>query len=314
MHLPKFLPIFIFCAVLACAAVISPGGHGQAQADTGTPTPTPETVPLYSSTITVTYTYRGTPFLTAANPLSEAFINGEEDCGVQVSGVTYLAIQSSTVWPWQNYPPCNEVGLRVRLCDRPSLCSDEFTYNGLDVHVDIPYPEIPGASLARAHFEHEGVPQTVTVTSWSFESGVQLCNGDPALGVLIPPATVSDVGFLWPPAPCTVQGQEVHVRFATAEFGALTGSFQWNGDDVDYDVATGAFLQTPTPSPTPSSTASVVPSNSPTTGATPANLPLTGGPPSAGGSSVPAVAAGVTAIVTALGAWFIVARGKKTYN
>jgi hypothetical protein len=86
----------------------------------------------------------------------------------------------------------------------------------------------------------------------------------------------------------------VHVTFNTAEFGDLHATFQWNSGDVNYDVDTGAFLQTATPSPSPPATAQPAPTLS--ASATPARLPRSGGAPQNDGLPLAEIAAAVIAI------------------
>ncbi len=320
MHLPKFLAILVFCAVLACAVAISAGAHTRAQADTATPTPsppapTPTAVPALTSGIKVTYTIRGIPSIVVTGHLHIAFVNGDTRCAVLATDIVYEALSDGTPWPWglsgRNPPICNQPGVSVRICRTLTSCSDEFTYTGADVSVNLPVTGLPADTpLAIAHFVHEGVSQTVSVTGWLFESGGYLCSfgGKPLL-----PAVVSEVAHIWPTiSQCSPPGQDVHVTFNTAEFGDLHATFQWNSGDVNYDVDTGAFLQTPTPSPTatPGPTLSATPQAS--VSPTPAQLPQSGGPPPGNPSAAPFVAVATVVIAARIVAWLVAARRRKT--
>lgn len=185
-----------------------------------------------------------------------------------------------------------------------------FIYTGEDVTVNMPL-DFPGATLAIAHFVHEGVPQTVTVTNWLITAGGYVCSV-PSSAVGPPlPAQVSEVAHLWPTvSACSPAGEEVSVHFRTIEFGELTASFKWNGGDVDYDVDTSSFLQTPTPSakPTPSPTFSATPQAS--VSPTPAQLPQSGGPP-AGSSGVAEVMMALAAMAAGAGGWLIARRRRR---
>lgn len=310
MRFRKFLAGLVFSAVLACAAVISPGGVGQVLADTATPTTPPATVPANSSKITATYTYHGVPLITLVNPLHLAVVNGT-DCGRPVLDISYAAISDEATWPWHDYSPCNQLGVTTQVCDLPSRCSDDFTYVGHDVRVSVPVGEIPAATLATAHFVHNAVPQTVTLTAWRFDAGGQVCSAGPGVAVA---ATVRDVAIPWPPARCATAGKDVGVVFTTAELGDLRASFQWIGGNADYDVDTGAFLRTPTPSPTatPGPTLSAIPQAS--VSPTPAQLPQSGGPPPSNPSTALPIVVGTAAIAATVAAWLVAARRRKTWD
>lgn len=293
--------------LLALVAVLPTGAPPPASADTAAPTPTPATVPARSSKITATYTYRGIPIIMIVNPLHYAYVNGT-DCGVAVAAISYAAISDETAWPWHNYRPCNQLGVTTRVCDMPSRCSDEFTYNGQDVRVNVPVGEIPNLTRATAHFVHDSVPQTVAVTRWRFEAGGRVCSSGPGVAVA---ATVRDLAIPWPVTRCATPGEDVSVVFTTAEAGDLHASFQWNGGDVDYDVDIGAFLQTPTPSPTPTPAPieTPTPASSPRViTPSPGLLPQTGGPPQEEHSPILEIPVGFSAILAGTAAWYLTAR------
>ena len=291
----------IIAVALAAIGVLLFSGQGSAtRADTPTPTPiyvepesastapTPTAVPPFTSRITVMYTFRGIPIIILTGHLRVAYVNGDTKCNVLVTDRVYEALTDGTLWPWDrsSNPLCRQPGVSVRVCTGLTNCSAEFTYTGADVSgVDLPVTGLPADTpLAIAHFVHEGVSQTVTITEWLFESGGYVCSS----GGGRPPALVSQVAHIWPTvSQCSPPGQDVNVTFTTVEFGDLHATFQWTSGDVNYDVDTGAFLPTPTPSPSPPPSPTASPTSSapsPAASPTPALLPEAGGPP-AGGST-----------------------------
>lgn len=271
--LPR-LGILVAGALLASTVLLCADGWVGARAES--PTPVRTTVPVGSSRITATYTFKGTPFIHVTGPITFARVDGE-GCDTGGPDVVYTAITDSIPWPWRDRSPCNELGAHVRICDSPStssLCSHEFVYNGEDVSVEFPVEGyFPVITLATAHFVHEGVPQTVTVTGWLYQVGSSVCSSAFGSALSIRRAVIREVAHIWPiSSACSPVGADVDVLFNTVELGDIVGTFKWNGGSVDFDVDTGAFLQTPTPVPTPTS--------APTATPTPAELPQTGGPPS----------------------------------
>lgn len=293
--------ILVACVLLASAVLFCADGWTGARAES--PTPRPTAAP-YSSKIAVTYTYRGLPVITLVTPLQLAYIDGSKVCGRGVSHITYETIVSVTLWPWGSNPPCNEVGASVRVCEAPEqFCSNEFVYTGEDAGVELPIQDLPAdIPLATARFVHDGVPQTVTITAWLFLAGGQVCA---ASSSLTDPAVVSVVA--WGIASKCVPSGDVHVRFTTVELGDLEATFEWNGDDVGYDVDTGTFLQTPSPSPkvTPSVT---IPSET----ASPAQLPKSGGRPEGSHPSVAKGAFIAMLFAASISALFIAAQRRRT--
>jgi hypothetical protein len=249
-NLPKLLLPSLAIWAVALGFVLHSSGHAQQPAAT--------TVPVNSTRITVEYTYDGVPVIVpGVGPLSAAYVDGDY-CSATVQQVAYEAIWNQTAWPWSEYPgqpaECSQAPVSVRICHGPDLgCSHEFVFEGDDVIVESSFLEnvFPDASLAIAHFVHAGVPQTVSVTGWQFTAGGHVCGAGPTSAVYVPPAVVSVVGRLWSAGPgCDTP--EIEVHFNTLEFGELEGSFLWEGGTVHYDVDTGAFAPTPSPSPTPS--------------------------------------------------------------
>jgi hypothetical protein len=257
------------------------------------------------------YTFRGIPVITGTQALGSAIVNGDTICGQLTFLVPYEAIVDITGWPFDrpaNPPLCNQPNVTVKVCPLPTLCSDEFTYTGDDVSVNLSLPvdEYPAnVTVAIAHFVHDGVPQTVTITAWLFESGGYPCSFKSRP---VPPAVVSEVAHIWPTIDqCSPPGQDVHVTFKTAEFGELHATFQWTNGDVNYDVDTGAFGPTPTPSPSPPATPPVTPSPVAPATPTPARLPQSGGAPAVPqlpfadlAAAVVAISAGMAILFTAL--------------
>jgi hypothetical protein len=270
-------------------------------------------VPVDSSRITVTYTYHGTPFITSVNPLKLAYIDGGA-CSRGVHDVVYQTIADETLWPWYDHAPCNLVNVPIRICDSPSRCSDEFFYTGEDIQVNIPQSDVAGAATATARFEHNGIPQLVSIVDYSYLHGGMPCE----VGGSRVPATVGAVALWWPSTgDCGAAGTQIVARFNTVEFGLLQGAFTWNLADLDYDVDTGTPPQTPSPSPQPnpaSQSAEATPTQlaaSPIGTATPAELPRSGGMPV--GQRLPGsdVFDGVIALSGAVCAWRFAAPRRK---
>jgi hypothetical protein len=246
-----------------------------------TATATPTTVPKYSAKIAVHYTYRGIPAIALAEPIGRATVDGV-GCVTNTNAVVFESIVGQTVWPWRDGPPCNVANSAVRLCIFVTECSEEFVFDGSDEEVELRLPEKPtsepGHSFVVGHFVHDGVPQTVSITAWKFVVGNFVCSiGWIDSGGSLP-AVVSEIGRTWPTSPqCESTGSPVNVTFTTQELGDLEGTFVWDGSDVDYEIETGAFLQTATPA--------VTSSVSPSAAATPGSLPQAGGSPGSRGAA-----------------------------
>lgn len=262
-------------------------------------------MPAGSTRITFQYTYAGVPVITNAGRFNVAYVDGQL-CGLLTTQdvISFAAIWHRTGWPWPpgtGIPPeCSAAPATVRVCEGPTYCSPEFLYEGHDVLVDWPiddrYDQFPDVTIAVARFIHEGLPQTVTVRSWLYVSdGATCATGGVGSSGSNPPATVRELGILL--APQTTCGPNFDVTFNTVEFGDFHGSFVWQGEDLHYDVDTGAFAQTPTPSagPSPTLTASATVS--------PAALPDSGGAPGDTGSSLALLAgAGLLGVGLTMGA------------
>jgi len=256
---------------------------------TSTPSPVPTPVQTGTSIVTVTYTYHGTPTIAVAQTLAFASVDGEA-CEGGGPAIVFETIVSQTTWPWRNYAPCNSVDLPVRICENPMTCSDEFTYTGDDVAVNLPvdeiFDQIPGATFATARFVHNGKPQTVRVVRWRYEVGGLVCSAGAGA-----PAELSVLTRLWPTRPGCGK-EHVDVLFETLEFGELSASFEWNGSSVEFEVETPSGLQptiSTTPSPGPS------PTITPSPAVSPAALPDAGGPPESDRSPSAGLLAGLGA-------------------
>jgi hypothetical protein len=282
------------------------GADTEYQVETGTspPPPTPTPAPAYSSRITIHSLLRGVPLLGAPLPgsaLSGAIVDGW-DCGRMVLAVIGEAGPVIVAgWPWHDYAPCNEVGVPVKICvSSDQTCTEGFIFQGHDMDVDMNWPEIPYLHTVTAHFVRNGVPQSVTLTGWSIDAGVTF-NGQvvSCSSGTTPPVILSDVITPWYGGQYC--GGDVHARFTTAEFGELSGTFNWVGNaDVDYDVVVPAASPSTSQSPVPTAVPTMAP-------VTPAALPSAGGPP-AGGSGVAEVMTVLAAVTVGAGGWLIARR------
>ncbi len=282
----RYLALLVLTAVAAVALVRAPGAAGE---------PAPTTVPEGSTKITVQYTYRGVPVIATASQLSLAYADGQT-CSLLTTQrvVSFPAIWNHTGWPWpSSYAEgaCQLAPATVRICEVPSHCSPEFPYEGGDILVSWPidalYEPFPDARIAVARFIHQGLPQTVTVQGWLFESGATTCtSGVLGSSASNPPAAVRELGIVMASA-SKCAGQTQVVTFNTVEFGELHGSFVWQGEDLHYNIDTGAFAQTPSPGPSPTLT--------PSPAVSPAALPDAGGTPESDRSPSAGLLAGLGA-------------------
>jgi hypothetical protein len=234
------------------AALISAGAGG-AKADTPTPTPVPG-----SPAILVEHFFRGVPLIADTPSLSIADANGEL-CTVTGGTRSREGIRSRVVWPYDGDPACAGNTTPARVCVTAALCSDQLTSSGQDQVAEFNWPEAPDQHVVTAHFVHNGVPQSATITGWNFEVSGRICSSG-GIYSFSPATAVSDLGRFWPPprsANCATSGEEVDVSFSTIEFGRLTGSFQWNGADIEYQVETGTSPPPPTPTPAPVRSATI---------------------------------------------------------
>ncbi len=299
------LPLF----VLALATL---GAAGVSTASADTPTPSPGPIPAGSGNVHVRNTLDGEPFIDTVALLGQALVGGQT-CILFLTTVSIETIVQSTYWPWDDEPPCNQPGASSRMCHSVALhiCSDEFIFTGDDVTVDVELgPHTPDAvPIVRFRFVHDGSAQPVTLLSWSFKSGggkhCTVGSTDPTIVSTVVTGWIGPTGG--PRGVCATVGQEVDVRFKTEEFGELEGSFTWLGEDVTVAIDTGAFLSTPTASPSvsPSPTTAATDTPSPTgTTPTPAGLPETGGQPgsSTRADTVALVVIGALTAVTAAAA------------
>jgi hypothetical protein len=187
------------------------------------------------------------------------------------------------------------------MCIVGTVCTDDFIFTGEDVTTDAEWSVLPGMrELPRITmlFAHAGVAQPVTLTHWSFASAGMDC-GHNRTG----PVTLDSLIYVWSGYTvfgCEDIGREVEAKFTTEEFGELTGSFTWLGEDVDIEIDTGTLLVTPIPSPSPTSD-QTPPASSPSPIVTPAALPVAGGQTDAGtgGASPGLVVAGLLVLFLA---------------
>ena len=270
----KIIVLLAFVAVASAVAFHSGQSAPEVRALTPPPAPTPTPVSPSKSIITVTHTYDGIPVIWVAQTLSLAYI-GDETCSAGGPQIVFEAIALEASWPWRDYPPCNLVGVPIRICESELVCSDEFTYTGEDVSVNLQVAETELVTLATARFVHAGEEQAASVTGWRYEAGGMVCSAGPTSAIRVPPAKVPALTRFWPPHP-VCGAQHVEVYFNTIEFGILHASFEWKGISLEYDVETGGFL-TPSVSPSPSSSPSSTGDGN--NGATPAELPRSGGRP-----------------------------------
>jgi hypothetical protein len=281
------------------------------QSHAASPTPTTTPVPVHHSQFTVTYTYHGVPIVTATQPLLMARVNGSRVCDAGGLDEIYDTIMAwPPKWPWKSGAPCDQIGASIQLCDSPQTCSKEFVYTGEDQAIDSPRDDlIPDAPIVIAHFVHEGVPQTVSISSWSYRAGSTNCvakrGSFPA-----PHAKVSLLGDIWYVSPmCSAVGTRIDVTFTTDELGDLRSSFVWSGASLDFDVDTGVLLQTATPSPSLSANATLSAQPTSSIAITPVTLPKTGGAAS-GTNNSSTMALAVVLLLTSL-AGFVIARSRK---
>ncbi|HUF54181.1 MAG TPA: hypothetical protein VMR52_10470 [Dehalococcoidia bacterium] len=235
-------------------------------------------MPKGSSIISVRHMLEGAPFAARTQPLGSSIVDGEE-CTTGILLVFIDTIVNKTLWPWSDSETCNRTGVLVRICEGlfPTICSEEFVFEGADVLVELDYgaakPSLLEEPRVLVEFGHNGIPQGVTLKEWQIISPEIQCSSGAEF-----PAQVSQFVALWPTS-CRVEGADFVGTFVTEEFGELEATFRWEDTlIVKAQVDTGALLETPTPSAT-ATTAPESDTPGPVTH-TPAELPDTGGNPS----------------------------------
>jgi hypothetical protein len=260
-------------------AMLANGRDSSANPIISSPTPIPQ------AHITIRHMLDGVPFIAPADGPWNARV-GDSECGIMHgNAIGFDRLVDVIDWPWSTCATGNPVSF----CYRIELCSDEFFFDGNDATIDMPWPRSAflGVPIITAHFAHNGQPQSVTVTAWSFSTDGETCDS----GTTTPVLTNALTALWWGGDVCGQPASQGRAQFTTQEFGDIAATFTWQGADLTFDIDTGALI-TPTPSPSPVTTTSPNPS------ATPAKLPSAGGPRTATG--VPIV--GIGAVIALLGA------------
>jgi hypothetical protein len=277
-------------ALLITLGVVSMlSGEARVHAATTTPTPTP--VPTRATTITVRHMLNGVPVIaTLDHRINFAQVNGVTCAsGTSTDVQSVLAITSLVRWPFGNQSECYRSGVPMSVCPVPSICSEQFVFEGHDAKVNLDW-DFGKAPIATAHFRRDGSPVAVTIISAKWESDGKTCFSEAWPGFYgdTPQSTVSDLANPFVTAGCPVVGESIGASFNTVEFGELQASFGSHYQDVDYDVVIPGGEMT---------------SSSPTATVTPASLPEAGGSPRASEMNAALVAIAGGFALTGAGWW-----------